>query len=492
MKKTTEFGLIALIFLSNIFLVKADVILPAIIGSNMVMQQNQKVKIWGWADKNEKIKISPSWLKDEFIICAGDDGKWLVEIWTLKAGGPHSLKIEGENLLVLENIMFGEVWICSGQSNMTFSIEMLGGWDSENFMSDKNDFINNDYSTVRLFDVEQDTSSIPLDNLEGVWEISTLEGVENFSAVAWFFGRELSRKLNVPVGLITSDWRGTSAQAWTNSEAIRANPDLEYYRNLIENIPWRKKNTRITNGLPGILYNAMIHPLLNYSIKGVIWYQGEKNCPDANHYHRLFPAMIRSWREDFKQGDFPFFYVQIAPYSYREPINSAFLREAQFMNLCYSRNTGMAVTLDIGNPEDIHPINKQDVGKRLAMIAFGKTYGYSEQVYSGPSFKMMDIVTIPENTAVNGIRLHFNNVHSGLVIKKGDVNSFIIAGSDKQFLPANIIIEDETIIVWNDEIAEPIAVRYAFTNTPDARLFNKEGLPASSFRTDDWPVLKNY
>ena len=269
------------------FTVNADIKLPALISSNMVLQQNQKVKIWGWADKNEKITVYPSWSQDKLSIVACEDGKWLVEIKTLEAGGPNSITIKGKNEIVLQNIMFGEVWLCSGQSNMVFSMKMLGGWDSENFNSDRDDFMKNDYSSIRLFDVEMDTSSVPLNDCGGTWSSPTLEEVENFSAVAWFFGRELSKKLKVPVGLITSDWRGTSAQAWTNPEAIERNPDLEFYKNRIEVMPWHEKNTRITNAYPGILYNSMIHPLLNYNIKGVIWYQGEKNCPDALHYHRL-------------------------------------------------------------------------------------------------------------------------------------------------------------------------------------------------------------
>lgn len=478
-----------LIFFNNSLSATADIILPSVMASNMVLQRNQKVKIWGWADKNEKIKIIPSWLPHEYAVLAGEDGKWLIELQTLKAGGPHSLIIKGKNEIILENIMFGEVWLCSGQSNMVFSIKMLGGWDSDNFIDDKKDFERNNYSDIRVFDVVMDTSSVPLNNCGGGWEVTSLENVENSSAVAWFFGRELYKKLKIPIGLITTDWRGTGAEAWINPEAIECNPDLSFYYNRKFMFPWHERETRIYNSLPGILYNSMIHPLLNCRIKGVIWYQGEKNCPDARHYHQLFPAMIQNWREDFGQGDFPFFYVQIAPYDYGKLYIAALLREAQFMTLCYSRNTGMAVTLDIGNPNNVHPKNKQDVGKRLARIAFAKTYGFTEEVYSGPVLKRIEIVKVPGKLSVNGIRVHFDHVHGGLVLEEGEMNNFIISGPERNFLPANKKIEGESILLWNDEITEPVAVRYAFFDTAKSSLFNKHRLPASSFRTDDWPVL---
>jgi len=472
--------------LSNYVPTSANVTLPAVLGSNMVLQQNQKVKIWGWADTDERINLYPSWLPDKLSTVAGTDGKWLVELNTLEAGGPHSLKIEGQNVVLLENIMFGEVWICSGQSNMVFSIKMLGGWDRDYFIPDRNDFLSNDYSAIRLFNMEMDTSSVPLDECMGLWEVPDLENAGNFSAVAWFFARELYRKIKVPIGLIASDWRGTGAEAWINPEAIKRNPDLAFYNNREFRFPWHEREIRIPDGTPGILYNSMIHPLLNYRIRGVIWYQGEKNCADARHYHRLFPAMIQSWREDFRQGDFPFYYVQIAPYKLKL---ATLIREAQLMTLCYSRNTGMAVTMDIGNPDNVHPKNKQDVGKRLAMIALAKTYGYSEQVYSGPVLNRMEIADLPGNPSVNGARLYFDHAQGGLLIKEDEGNNFVIAGPDRNFLPAKLKVEGESILLWNDQITEPIAVRYAFRNIARGNLFNKEGLPASSFRTDDWPVV---
>lgn len=459
----------------------ADVKLPALIGNNMILQQNQKVKIWGWAEPGEKISIYPGWLTEEYSTEAGQNGKWLVEIKTLSAGGPFSLKIEGKNVILLENILFGEVWICSGQSNMEFTIKMLGGWDNDIYQSDKEDFENCDYSAIRLFDVARDTSYIPLDNCSGTWEIPTLEKLENFSAVAWFFGRELYKKLKVPVGLISSNWGGTPAEAWTNPEAIERNADLAFYtsKEVVERKPPRA---------PGVLYNAMIHPLLNCRIKGVIWYQGESNRNDASHYQKLFPAMIRNWREEFRQGGFPFYFVQIAPYNYREPMVGALVREAQLIALC-TPNTGMAVTMDIGDVNNIHPKNKQDVGKRLALIAFSKTYGYSDQVYSGPAFKAMEITEIPDDPSITGIRIFFFHVYGGLKTVGEEKNNFLIAGPDKHFATANVIIEDKSVLVWSKEVSEPIAVRYAFTNTAQASLFNKAGLPASSFRTDNWPVI---
>ncbi len=303
----------------------AAVRLPPVLGDNMVLQQQSSVNVWGWADPGETVRVSAGWSKTPVSAVAGSDGKWRVRLGTTKAGGPYAMTIEGKNRIVLTNVMLGEVWVCSGQSNMEFTIKNLGGW-AGSYNPDKEDLLKNDYASLRLFTVARDTSGIPLDTCGGAWLVAGPEVVENFSATAYFFGRELHRTLRVPIGLISSSWGGTPAEAWTRREDIEANNDLAFYLtgpNTIESF----------RATPGILYNAMIHPLANYSIKGVIWYQGESNRNDAQLYRTLMSTLIAGWRKDWNLGSFPFYYVQIAPFSYLEPLSGALLREAQLKTM---------------------------------------------------------------------------------------------------------------------------------------------------------------
>ncbi len=455
--------------------------LPAILQSNMVLQQQTEVKLWGWAEPDEKIKISVSWQKQKLKTRANQQGAWMVKVRTREAGGPYKIKIRGKNTIRLENILFGEVWLCSGQSNMDFTINMLGGWEDDYFAEDKLDFEKLGYPDIRLFDVANKTSDIPEADCSGTWSLTSLKRLGNFSAVAYFFGRKLKKEMNVPIGLIVSSWGGTSAQAWTNPNEIDRNPLLETYRY----DPAKKYSPQ---AVPGSLYNGMIHPLLNLSFRGVIWYQGEANRNDAETYADLFPAMINSWREDFQQGTFPFYYVQIAPFRYAEPMVGALIREAQLKSLS-TPNTGMAVTLDIGNFNDIHPVNKQEVGRRLALLALAQTYGFQDIVYSGPVFKKAFFEESPWLEGLMGARLEFTHIGSGLELRDDVNGSFMIAGSDGVFKKARARIMGDELYVWSTEIREPKAVRYAFENTPHAVLFNNEGLPASSFRTDNFKII---
>jgi hypothetical protein len=329
--------------------------------------------------------------------------------------------------------------------------------------------------------VPRKASDIPQDTCSGIWKLATLDNVDDFSAVAFFFGRELVKRLNVPVGLINSSWGGTPAQAWTPASDIEASEQLAFYHFEPEK-EYRPQNK------PGSLFNGMIQPLLKYKIRGVIWYQGEANRNDAKYYKDLFSEMIWSWRREFNLGIFPFYYVQIAPYRYNEPMAGAFLREAQLRTLDVP-GTGMVVTLDIGNFSDIHPSNKQDVGKRLALQALAKTYGFNDLEYSGPVFTRGRVEEIPYLEEIKGIRLSFDNVETGLILKDIEDNGFIIAGKDQVFYKAEAAIEGNSIFIWNEKVINPYAVRYAFSNTPKATLFNGAGLPASSFRTDQFQII---
>ena len=457
------------------FQANAAIKLPALIGNNMVLQQNTTINVWGWADASEKVTIQASWLNTPATAITSADGKWKTTINTPKAGGPYKMVISGRDYSIsIENIMIGEVWVCSGQSNMDFTMRGLGGW--KHYKPEvRTEVANGSNTNVRLFTVRRDTSAFPKDECMGNWLMPDTNTVNDFSATAWFYGAYLNKQLGVPVGLIATAWGGTPAEVWTPVESIKAEPDLGFYLNHFNGSQWWP-------GTPGVLYNAMIHPLINYTIKGAIWYQGESNKLDAKLYPDLMKTMITSWRKAWNEGDFPFYYVQIAPYTYEEPYSGALLREAQLKCLTIP-NAGMAVTMDlVDNVKDIHPKNKLDVGKRLAFWALNKTYGKPDVIYSGPIYSEMQI-------SGKSISLAFLHTEGGLKISKTTQNNFTIAGADHIFYPATVKISGDKLIVSSSKIKKPEAVRYAFTNTSEATFFNGAGLPASSFRTDNWEII---
>ncbi|MFZ4705508.1 MAG: sialate O-acetylesterase [Bacteroidales bacterium] len=456
-------------------LVFAQIKLPALVGNNMVLQQKTEVHIWGQSTAGDKLSISASWMTTKLNTVAAKDGKWKTKLPTIKAGGPYTITIQGnKDTVVIHQVMLGEVWLCSGQSNMEFTINMLGGW-KETYPSELTDLQKEGYPNLRLFTVKKASSPVPIDSCNGQWLNATPENVGEFSATAFFFGRELSRKLNVPVGLINSSWGGSPAEAWTSETLILKDSLLRSFmdaHNGSNNWP----------GAPGAIYNAMIHPLHYYGIRGAIWYQGEANRNDPSLYPHLIQTMITGWRKDFNCGNFPFYFVQIAPFAYEEPLSGALLREAQLESLSIL-NTGMVVTLDIaGDTTDIHPKNKQDVGKRLSLLALSKTYGQIVDSYSGPVYKGM-------TTEGAFARLAFEHCEGGLKAGPDGLKGFTIAGSDSIFYPAQVIIDGNTLMLSNTKVKSPIAVRYAFINAPEASLFNGAGFPASSFRTDKWLIV---
>ena len=498
--------------------VAGDVKLPSIINENMVLQQKESIPIWGWADSGEAVSVKASWQKDAVTTKAGDDGKWKVNVKTPTAGGPYTVTIKGNNTISLGNVMIGEVWLCSGQSNMQMAMIYLDFW-CKGTLNYEQEIAAADYPGIRLFTVTRVVADKPQEDCEGSWQECSPQTVPMFSAPAYFFGREIHKKLNVPVGLIHSSWGGTPAESWTRREVLESDVDfvpiLENFRKAVENYPDAMKNYETVvlknwekdvekakaQGLeppyrpgppvgpghcwtPSGLYNAMIAPLIPFKLQGAIWYQGESNAGRAYQYRKLFPAMIKNWRDDWNQGAFSFYYVQIAPWPYGDPESSmaSELREAQLMTLSLP-NTGMAVTTDlVDDLSDIHPRNKQDVGKRLALWALAKTYGQKDVVCSGPLYKSMKIED-------DKIRLSFDYVGGGLVAKDGQLTDFTIAGDDKNFVKAQAVIDGDTIVVSSDKVAKPVAVRFGWTNAAMPNFFNKEGLPASPFRTDDWPGL---
>ena len=470
----------------------------------MVLQQNEKVNLWGWAAPNEKIKIQLGWKSDSIEITAEPDGTWKTTVETPKGGEKkYTIVLEASNKIILQNVLIGEVWICSGQSNMYFPVGKEDKTWKTGVVNYEEEILNANFPNIRLFTVLTKASPKPLDDVTGSWVECSPNTIKTFSAVGYFFGRDLYQKLNVPIGLISSSWGGTKAEAWTSQQVLEENPAFlsllendakneklhqekleNYYSNLKKERLANtddltkselKKPKKEENKTSYVLYNAMLHPLINYTMKGVIWYQGESNAEQAHLYRSLFPAMVQNWRSDWNQGDFPFYYVQITPHKGQ---NSA-IREAQLLSLKTIPNSGMVVTTDVGNATNIHPIDKQTVGQRLALIARSKTYGENQLVYSGPIYNQMKIKK-------DKVQLFFDYSNSGLKKTTEKLKEFEIAGNDKVFYPADAKIDGKTIVVWSSKVKNPVAVRFAWKPVPEPNLFNKENLPASPFRTDDW------
>jgi sialate O-acetylesterase len=625
--------------------------LPALINTNMVLQQKTTINIWGWTNPGQKVIVNTSWNNKRYTTQANNTGKFNVEVKTIDAGGPYMLSIDADTLVELKNIMLGEVWVCSGQSNMEFPLASAKSADTEIPMSN--------YPKIRLFTVERTIAPLPVADCNGSWQECTPETAKHFSAVGYFFGKDLYENLKVPIGLIHASWGGTPSEAWTSQETLKKInefskileklnsdnkstlsltqinkltdsiktinakafdfnnsenigkkehwmapdyndqdwPEIESPSEwsthpeigILEGVMWMRKKINIPttwigqdlnlelgaidemdetycNGIvvgsnnlvsnwnkprkyqipakavtsntltiavrvlnsvteggvignpnelkisplksdirnkqislagtwkykiefhilplppitnpntPTYLYNGMIHPLLPMVIKGVIWYQGESNVAKANQYKYSFPALINDWRSNWGIGEFPFYFVQIAPFDYGKKYIGAELREAQRLTQIAVPNTGMVVTLDIGNPENIHPTNKHDVGKRLSLWALNKNYGF-KLVPSGPLYSHFDILN-------KTIKVHFNYASQGLMCKDKQLTSFEIAGKDHQFHDAKARIEGQSVIVWSDSVSEPAAVRFGWSNTAEPNLFNAEGLPASSFNSE--------
>jgi len=478
---------------------RADVKPHALCTEGMVLQQKAKVHIWGTADKGEKVTVS--FRGKEASATADDNGKWLVSLESGEAGGPLPMTIAGKNKLDYKDVYVGEVWVCSGQSNMQWSVNQGSQSDKESATSAPAN------PMLRMFTVPRVPQAKPVDNIGGTWVAAKPDTVGNFSAVAYFFGRDLQKTLKVPVGLISTNVGGTRAEAWTSQAALDAHPEFKFeHENFAKALEAHKKDPdKVKNPLgpnsPSALYNGMIYPILNYTIKGAIWYQGESNAGKAYQYRTLFPLMIKNWREDWKQGEFPFYWVQLAPFQAvaKEPgeSNWAELREAQTMTLKLPY-TGQAVITDLGDETDIHPTPKQPVGERLALIARAKDYGEKIE-YSGPVYKDLKV---EGNKAV----LSFDHVSGGLEAKNivlvprdkhkewrvqpgsaKELLGFTICGEDKKFHPARAEIVGDKVVVTCDAVAKPVAVRYGWAQHPVVNLYNKAGLPASPFRTDDFP-----
>ncbi|WP_237586996.1 sialate O-acetylesterase [Pontibacter russatus] len=434
---------------------------PSIFGSHMVLQQNAEVTVWGSGKPGEEVTVTGSWDNKPVTTKASNLAKWSVKLNTPAAGGPYTLTIKGHNTITLEDVLAGEVWLCSGQSNMEWSA--AAGIDNG-----EQEVPKAMYPEIRFFSVAHQTADGPQLDVQGEWVVCTPETMKNFSAIGYFFGRELHQALDVPVGLINSSWGGTPAEVWVSPETVAQNPVLKQAAATQKEVPYGPVR-------PGKTYHAMIAPLTPFKIAGALWYQGESNTNAPEAYATMLPALINNWRSDWGY-EFPFYFVQIAPYKGYGPEAGPLLRDSQRKSLRVP-NTGMVVVSDIGNNDDIHPRNKLDVGKRLANLALNKTYGQTDRPASGPLFREMKVEG-------RKARLYFDYADKGLVRKGKELTNFEIAGEDGQFVKANAKIDGSTVVVQAKEVKKPVAVRFEWSNTVTPTLFNKAGLPASSFRTD--------
>ena len=443
--------------------------LPSFFSDNMVLQQMEMVSIWGKDDPGQNITIAASWGKEARAV-TGMDGRWKTSIQTPSAGGSYSITIRGSDEILLNHILTGEVWLCSGQSNMEMPVK---GYGNQPVKGSNEAILRSDNDQLRVFQIERNPSAVPLDDVTGEWKAAAPATTPAFSAAAYFFGELIQEMLEVPVGLIVTCWGGSKAEAWMDRPSLAGFKDIS----IPDEVPERGANQAAT-----ILYNGMIHPFIGYRIKGAIWYQGESNRMQALQYRSLFPALIENWRSLWNQGGFPFYFVQIAPFNYQEEGNpTALLREAQLYAMQHTDNTGMVVTMDIGDCECIHPADKKTVGHRLAYWALAETYGTEGLSCRGPVYSSM------EKTEDAKIRLSFDDAPDGLTSFGKPLGPFEIAGEDRVFQPARAVINrDRTLTVWSDEVPSPVAVRYAFDDCVEGTLFNIAGLPATPFRTDDW------
>lgn len=438
--------------------------LTSIFGDHMVMQRHTNTAVWGTDRPNKKIVIEASWGERSETV-TDQYGNWMTHIKTSKAGGPYTLSVVGSSKIEVKDILLGEVWLCSGQSNMA---RELKGAKDQPVEGSAEAIATSENVNLRFFKVKLAMCSEPLTTCEGTWKLSQPETAAEFSATAYFFGKKLQNELGVPIGLISSNWGATPAEAWTPESTANSFPRLKDKLD---------KNAPITKKTPSVLYNAMINPLIPYTIKGVIWYQGEANRKFAEEYATLFPAMISAWRNNWHQSEMPFYFVQLAPLGFGGD-KLVTLQQSQLKTFLTVPNTGMVVTNDIGDEKCIHPPKKKEVGDRLALWALAKNYGFDTIIYSGPIYTSMLVNN-------SDIVLSFDYASHGLSSKGRELQDFEIAANDGVFYPAKaIIVNGNQVKVSSEKVSNPAIVRYAWKSYLEGSLFNAEGLPASAFTTD--------
>jgi sialate O-acetylesterase len=508
-------GLLAVCLLPG--LVRADVRLPGIFGNHMVLQQAATLPVWGWANPKEKVIVTLG--NERAETTAGSDGKWRINLPALPTGTPAgTLRVAGTNTITFDDVLVGEVWLCSGQSNMELPLTKTD--NAAGAAAQANDPL------LRLCTVPWNLALAPRDDFSpttpaaDIWEVCTPETVGKFSAVGYYFGKNLRAALKRPVGLIEDAWGGTAAQVWTDPATLQSDPVFHHYveeqgkfaakypggdtefaaQMAAQTQPGQKPGASLVRRgygptIPSSLFDAMIHPLIPFAIKGVIWYQGEDNAAPASalEYARLFPAMITGWRTLWKEGDFPFLYVQLANLAQRYRDNWPLVREAQLKTLSLP-NTGMAVATDIGTADFIHPPDKADVGLRLSLLARHIAYG-ENIVCSGPLYASMKVegarirISFRPDTIGGGLVIGsapWRDPKANAIASTTELQGFMIAGQDRKWVDARATIDGGSVVVSSEQVPNPTAVRYAWAQSPLANLYNKSGLPASPFRTDQW------
>lgn len=464
--------------LSFLTTIEAQTKLASIFTDNMVLQQKDKVKLWGWDQAGQKIVINTSWNHKSYTVITDKTGKWVSQVETPVAGKlAYQMTISNGKVITLKNILIGEVWLCTGQSNMEMPMK---GFKGQPVIGANELILKSANPYIRLYTVPRSSITTEQENSKpSPWKVAGPEAVSSFSATGYIFGKLLQEMLDIPIGLVNISYGGSSAQAWMSAATLKEFPGIA--------IPAPADTIKQVSRTPTTLYNGMIHPVAGFGIRGAIWYQGESNYEDPDLYEKLFPALVKEWRSEWGSVSFPFYYAQIAPYNYKqltpnqngEKYNSAYLRDAQRKSVLQIPNSAMAVLLDIGEEKSIHPSNKEAGGKRLALLALANTYGMKGFGAESPAYQSLEI---KNNTAV----IKFAHAANGLTTFGKELTLFEIAGSDKHFYPATGIIKSETVIISSPQVASPVAVRYAFKDFVSAELFNTEGLPASSFRTDNW------
>lgn len=467
-----------LIFLFFVTGISAQIQMGPLFSDDMILQRESQVPIWGLASPNEKVTVLSSWNNKTTSTTADNDGNWNVKIETPQAGGPYQLNISSSNsVLNYSNVLIGEVWIASGQSNMQMA---LFGGGKEPVLGSIDMIAQSKNTNIRLFTVKLSSSETPIKQLKGQWLVSSPANSSGFSAVAYSFANYLNKVLNIPIGIINTSWGGSPAEAWTDKKTL----DFNFEKSEIRN----NHKDKAVHHNPSGLFNAMIHPLIPFKIRGIIWYQGEANVGRANNYTKLMNNMIDGWRLNWNQGSFPFYFVQIAPNGAggkKNKSDQAYLREAQMMTMMQTENTGMAVTMDIGSEFTVHPPEKILVGKRLAYWALVKDYGIKGISFSGPIYKSLTIKG-------DKIIVNFDYAQNGITSYNEPLLGFEISGPDRVFYPANAkVIRDygsnrSKLEVSSESVKKPVAVRYGWKNYLKGNLYNTQGLPASSFRSDNW------
>ena len=448
----------------------AKVRLPQFFSDGMVLQQQSECNLWGWAEPGKKVSISTSWDKKSFMVTARKDGLFSLKVKTPEAGGPYFIGFKDQDYVQLNNVMIGEVWICSGQSNMEMQMK---GFKQQPVEGTTEELLRCKDANLRLFTVKRHASLTPEQDVTGQWNEANSASVREFSATAYYFGRALRQVLDVPVGLICTSWGGSACEAWMHPDWLKAFPKVNQH---VTEADVEKLQQRC----PTALYNGQLKPLVGYTMRGAIWYQGEDNIPRYDYYAPLMKAMVEGWRSDWKQGNFPFYYCQIAPYDYSLIgwENSQYLREQQAKAESIIDNARMAVLMDAGLEYGIHPRKKRQAGERLALLALSNTY----EQKGLPDFATYKEVTFQNDTAV----VSFDRSKEWVYFEHGPKSqNFEIAGADRVFYPADAWVSRNRVYVHSDKVKAPVAVRYAFRDWVEGDLMH-DGLPVSSFRTDDW------